>query len=89
MEPEQEQITRIMQASGTTRDEALVLYHLEQAARYFRNLPSPRAVDQALTAATTQSFTTIRSTIAFRVLQRDYGAAWGSPPRDTDTPSQM
>lgn len=74
MEPDQERIARIMQATGTTEDEARILAHLGAASDGFFALPGHQTL--GVTMVLSHHFDALNRIIASRVAERHHPEGW-------------
>ena len=73
MQEDRSVIEDITKRTGTTRDEALVLYHLERAGKVFDTLPNIITGEKIQFAIHHQALINM---IAVRVVGRDHPEAW-------------
>ncbi len=71
MEPDEETIARGTRNTGTTEQEARILYHLGRGKELFSDLPGSRD-DLPNTFARDQALDLLYGMIALRVVGRDY-----------------
>ena len=79
-----EAITDIVQKTGTTEDEARAIYHLTQAERLLSAMYSDATKDLAAIMSVRQNFDALYSSIALRVVARDYPEGWGEAPQGSE-----
>ncbi len=73
MEPDQERIARIREGSGTTENEARILYHLDEVGRLFYELPGITETDLTTSG---QHVSALVRMIASRVTEREHPEGW-------------
>jgi len=74
MEDNRESIVRIAQRTGTTEQEALILYHLSRAHDLLLKLPGKSYAD---TTAIGLNINALYRMVAERVVRRDHPEGWG------------
>ncbi len=72
-----EVIADIAQKTGTTEEEARAIYHLTQAERLLSAMYSDVRKDLGTIMSVRQHFDALYSSIALRVVTRDYPEGWG------------
>jgi hypothetical protein len=75
-----EVITDIARKTGTTEDEARAIYHLTEAERLLSVIYSDVTKDLGTIVSIRQHFDALYSSIALRVVARDYPEGWGEAP---------
>ena len=80
MEENPEVITDIARKTGTREDEARAIYHLTEAERLLSIMYSGARKDLGTIMSIRQHFDALYSSIALRVVARDYPEGWGEAP---------
>ena len=80
MEENPEVVANIARKTGTTEDEARAIYHLTEAERLLSVVYSNVTKDLGTTMSIRQHFDALYSSIALRVVARDYPEGWGEAP---------
>jgi hypothetical protein len=80
VEENPEVITDIARKTGTTEDEARAIYHLTEAERLLSVIHSDVAKDLGTIVSIRQHFDALYSSLALRVVARDYPEGWGEAP---------
>ncbi len=80
MEENPEVVADIARKTGTTEDEARAIYHLTQAERLLSAIYSGATKDLGTSMFIRQHFDALYSSLALRVVARDYPEGWGEAP---------
>ena len=80
MEENPEVVADIARKTGTTEDEARAIYHLTEAEQLLSAIYSGATKDLGTIMFIRQHFDALYSTIALRVVARDYPEGWGEAP---------
>ena len=79
MEPDRQEISRRAKETGTTEEEAHVLYHLDEVGKLFYELPGITEVDLTTSG---QHISSLVRMIASRVVEREHPEGWFFSERD-------
>jgi hypothetical protein len=80
VEENSEVVADITRKTGTTEDEARAIYHLTEAERLLSVIYSDTTKDLGTIMSIRQHFDALYSSIALRVVARDYPEGWGEGP---------
>ena len=80
MEENPQVIADIARKTGTTENEARAIYHLTEAERLLSVIYSDVTKDLGMIMSIHQHFDALYSSIALRVVGRDYPEGWGEAP---------
>jgi hypothetical protein len=80
VEQNPEVVADIARKTGTTEDEARAIYHLTEAERLLSVIYSGATKDLGTIISIRQHFDALYSSIALRVVARDYPEGWGEAP---------
>ena len=88
MEENPEVITDIARKTGTTEDEARAIYHLTEAERLLSVIHSDVTKDLGTIMSIRQHFDALYSSLALRVVAREYPEGWGEAPEGPEHGTQ-
>jgi hypothetical protein len=88
VEENPEVITDIARKTGTTEDEARAIYHLTEAERLLSVIHSDVTKDLGTIVSIRQHFDALYSSLALRVVARDYPEGWGDAPEGPEHGTQ-